>query len=83
MLYKLVKKVWAEFLLVEFGAFLLLPQEVQELWTHECHGWIQGIRKVQKSLGRSSNCSFTTVGNESVAMCSGLRMLLPVDPIVC
>ena len=31
MLYKVVKKLWAEFLLAAFGTFLLLPQELQEV----------------------------------------------------
>ena len=32
MLYKAVKQFWAEFLLAEFSAFLLVTQEPKELW---------------------------------------------------
>ena len=31
MLYKVVKKLWAEILVAAFGTFLLLPQELQEV----------------------------------------------------
>ena len=49
MLYKVVKKLWAEFLHAELGTFLLLPQELQDLWTREGHSWIQHIKRVQKT----------------------------------
>jgi len=31
-LYEVVKKLWAEILLAACGTFLLLPQELQEVW---------------------------------------------------
>jgi hypothetical protein len=44
MLYKGVKYLWAEFLPAEFGTFLLVAQQPEELWTNRDHSRIQRIK---------------------------------------
>jgi len=40
MLYKVVKKLWAELLPAEFGMLLLVAQEPKVLWTNGGSFWI-------------------------------------------
>jgi hypothetical protein len=44
MLYKLVKKLWAEFLPAECGMLLLVAQEPQVIWINGGCCWIQRIK---------------------------------------
>jgi len=48
MLYKVVKKLWANLLLAALGIVLLLPQELQEVWTNGGDSWIWRIKRAQK-----------------------------------
>jgi len=48
MLYKQVKKLWAQFLASEFGTFWLVPPQPKKLWTNRGNRQIQHVRKVQE-----------------------------------
>jgi hypothetical protein len=56
MLYKVVKKLWAEFLLAAFGTFLLLPQELQEVRTKASTGFGTS-KRLRNILSQNSNGS--------------------------
>jgi hypothetical protein len=46
MLYKELKKLWAEFLSAEFGILLHVAQEPRVLWRNGDYSWILLVRLV-------------------------------------